>query len=92
VLPGYENTTQVLYFARDNSHVFWEDKIVAGADPATFKAIDFGYGTDKNHVYYRTAVVKGADPQSFKTYPHGVGNADSEDKNNRFSEGKKAGE
>lgn len=92
VLPGYENTTQVLYFARDNSHIFWEDKIIAGADPATFKAIDFGYGTDKNHVYYRTAVVKGADPQSFKTYPHGVGNADSEDKNSRYSEGKKAEE
>ncbi len=90
ILPEYENTTQHLYFAQDNNSVFWADKKVTGANPTTFKAIDFGYGTDGKHVYYHTNVVKDADPQSFKVYPHGVGNADSEDKNRKYSEGKKA--
>ncbi len=90
VMSEYKNTTQYLYFAKDNTNVFWENKKVAGADPATFKAIDFGYGTDHKHVYYHTAIVKDADPASFSVYPHGVGNADSEDKNQKYSEGKKA--
>jgi hypothetical protein len=90
VLPEYENTTQELYFAMDGTHVFWKDKKIAGVDRATFKAIDFGYATDREHVFYRTTVVKDADPKTFKVYPHGFGNADAEDKNRKYSEGKKA--
>jgi len=90
IMPEYENTTQYLYFARDTAHVYWKDKTIAKADPASFKAIDFSYGTDRNYVFYTTKIIKGADPTSFKVYPHGVGNADSEDKNNKYWEGKKA--
>lgn len=90
IMPEHENTTQYLYFARDTSSVFWEDRKVKGANPNTFKALDFGYGTDDKHVYYHTTIVKDADPQSFKVYGHGMGNADSEDKNRKYSEGKKA--
>ena len=89
VVPGYENTTEELYFAKDDVHVFWKDKIVSGADPATFQAIEFGYGTDKNHVFYKTSIMQGADPKTFRVYPHGIGDANAEDKNNRYMEGKK---
>ncbi|MBP6827157.1 MAG: DKNYY domain-containing protein [Saprospiraceae bacterium] len=92
VMPEYKSTTQELYFAKDHARVFWKDQKVAGAAPSAFRAIDFGYATDGKHVFYQTAIVKDADPGSFKVYPHGVGNADAEDKNRKYSEGKKVPE
>ncbi len=89
VSPEYAATTQELYFAKDNAHFFWKDTKVNGADAASFKAIDFAYATDGSHIFFKTVLIKDADPNSFKVYPHGVGDADAEDKNNKFAEGKK---
>ena len=89
VMPEYENTTQELYFTKDKTNVFWKDKKIIGADVSSFKALDFGYATDSKHVFYTTIILKGADTNSFKIYPHGVGDADSEDKNNKYFEGEK---
>ncbi len=89
VSSEYTATTQELYFAKDNTNVFWKDKKIVGAEASSFKAIDFGYAIDTHHIFYKTAIVKDADPNSFKVYPHSMGDVDAEDKNNKYSTGKK---
>lgn len=41
-------------FGRDAKHVFFQEKLVDGADPETFGFVDFEYTKDKNAVYFLT--------------------------------------
>lgn len=76
-------------FARDRKFVYIDDKKLSDADVTSFKVLGENYGSDNKHVFYKTNIVKGASPFSFKVYPHDVGNADSEDANNKYHQGKK---
>ncbi len=49
-------------YAADNKRVFFMEKEVPGADPATFREVDFYIGQDKNRAY------KGAVPTQIRDY------------------------
>ena len=65
------------HFAKDKTHVWYSDInisrgpgvieniVLAGADPATFVAIEGDVGKDARQVYRRAAVIKDANPQTF---------------------------
>lgn len=86
-MPEAEESTADFYYAKDKVTVFWEDKKLPIADLSSFKVLGHGYAIDHEHVYYKTKIVQQADPNSFKIYPHGFGDADAEDKNNKYGEG-----
>ncbi len=57
-------------YAKDNKNVYFEGKLVVGADPLTFTPIKSGryvleYGKDIDSVYYKEKKIDGADPDSF---------------------------
>jgi hypothetical protein len=71
-LAPCENEADEFYGA-DRSHVFYEGKIIAGADPASFRPLaEYEYGADRNSVFYRGEKLAGADPASFRIllWPH----------------------
>ena len=67
-------------YATDGNYVYYEDQIVPGADPATFK-VEGDFGIDDTSVYYGAQVLPGADPATFKILPRGGGAYASSDKN-----------
>ena len=85
-----ENETSLgeTYYAKDKSNIYINDRIFSGADISTFKVLNEKYCTDKNGVYFQMKKVKNADPLSFNVYPHYFGDADAEDKNHKFGDGK----
>ena len=87
-MPEEEPALDGISFAKDIAHVYMNDKPF-GAKAATFKALGHGYSLDSKHVYYLNNILKGADPNSFKVYPHMFGDANAEDKNHKYGEGKK---
>lgn len=50
------------YLSDKNSVYYYMDKI--DADPSTFKALDFGYGTDGKRLFFKTSVIKEGEFQS----------------------------
>ncbi len=86
-------------WAKDATHVWWSDvdlnaqpagalinRLAEGADPATFEALDGGYGKDKARVWFQGNLVEGADPGSFV-----VDHDDAaHDKGGAFAAGKRA--
>jgi hypothetical protein len=83
-----ENSLGETVYAKDKLGIFINDKRFSEADIATFKILNEKYTIDKNGVYYRMKKVKNADPASFIVFPHFMGDADAEDKNQRYGEGK----
>jgi hypothetical protein len=56
------------FYGADRSHVFYESKMIPGADPASFRPLaDYEYGEDRKAVFYQGEKLKGADPASFRT-------------------------
>lgn len=66
---------------KDESHVWWSNKLVNGADPKTFRPVpvssyysgnkgtmggDFNYGKDDKHVFWNDSIIPGADAASFE--------------------------
>ncbi|WP_304176961.1 DKNYY domain-containing protein [Leptotrichia trevisanii] len=49
-----------------NNKVYFEDKIIKGADAKTFKEINYEYSKDKNNVYYYGEKIDDANPETFK--------------------------
>ena len=84
-----ENSLDELHYAKDKNHIYWKDKILGELDGAAFKALGLGYATDGKHIYFHAGIVKNADPGTFKIYDSGQGDADAEDINHKFLEGKK---
>ena len=54
-------------YASDVRNVYWMGKLISGADPDTFRALnaDFECSADQKHAYYRQSVIAAADPSSF---------------------------
>ena len=50
----------------DNTHVFYHDQLVPGADPATLQVERKPLLRDQNDYYYRTTAIHVADMKSFK--------------------------
>jgi hypothetical protein len=88
--PLEENDSVVNEFryAKDGQSVFLEKKKIKGADVKTFKILGLGYSGDRHHIFYKTDIITGAIPESFKTYEHGYGDADAEDSQHHYLEGK----
>lgn len=83
-----ENSMGETVYAKDRNGIYVNDKHFAIADLKTFKILNEKYTLDKNGVYFKMKKVKNADPASFIVFPHFMGDADAEDKNNRYGEGK----
>jgi hypothetical protein len=49
--PGTAN----IYYFTDEVRVYYDCEVVAGADPKTFKALDYTSGKDKNGEYMRAS-------------------------------------
>jgi hypothetical protein len=59
-------------YARDSRHVYFYEPskssyphVMRGADPATFRVLEHGYGTDGKSVYCNDTRIDGADPATF---------------------------
>jgi len=76
------------YYSKDKNNIYINAKPFTGVDPVTFRILDEKYTMDKSGVYYKMLKVKNADPASFKVYPHYMGDADAEDKNHKYGDGK----
>ena len=50
-------------YVKDKKNVYYNGKIVQGADPITIEAMGL-YAKDKNYVYYKGGKIKGADPDT----------------------------
>ncbi len=70
VIPGIDydtfhpvevKTTGLSNYAADKYRVFYIDKEVTGADPATFEEIDFAIGRDKNRIYNKATPAQNND-------------------------------
>lgn len=83
-----ENSLGETVYAKDMNGIYVNDKHFAKADLKTFKILNEKYTLDKNGVYFKMKKVKKADPASFIVFPHFIGDADAEDKNHRYGEGK----
>ena len=62
------------YF-RDKNFVYFTDKKITGADPATFKIFEpvFYYAKDNTHVFFRERLIIDADQGSFSVVTLGLG-------------------
>ncbi len=76
------------YYAKDKNHIYLNNINFEGIDAGSFKILNEKYCSDKNGIYYNMKKVKNADASTFKIFPHYIGNADAEDKNHRYGDGK----
>ena len=53
-------------FAQDDKFVFYENKKLADADPASFRLLDEHFSTDGKFVFYHETRIRNADPLTFK--------------------------
>ena len=53
-------------YGKDKSHVYYENIIIPGADPKTFKHIKDGYSVDKNRAYYFNDSITNSSPKDFQ--------------------------
>ena len=54
------------WLGRDATHVYFKDRLVSGADPATIKAEDYPLFCDANDYYYKGAPLHVTDMRSFE--------------------------
>lgn len=90
-----------LHHARDTKHVYFADIVgengravprvaaLAGAEPASFKALERGYALDRTHVWYRGKAVGGADPATFAVLPVEPDRPDAEDARATYDDGER---
>ncbi|MEO6818998.1 MAG: DKNYY domain-containing protein [Ginsengibacter sp.] len=92
VFKENESFNQDVVYAKDKSNVYVNDKKIIDANVANFKLLGENYASDARNVFYKSIPVKEANPLAFSVYPHDIGDADAEDGNNKFHEGKKVKE
>jgi hypothetical protein len=71
VWPADATSLQIVdsgFVWKDDHHVWYKHKKIAGADPATFKHLEHGFYRDAENVYWCDTVLKGADPHTFRTF------------------------
>jgi hypothetical protein len=55
------------FYGADRAHVFYDGKVIAGADPASFRPLaEYEYGEDRKAIFYQGKALAGADPASFR--------------------------
>ncbi len=65
-------------YAKDRTQVFYMDKPIENADPASFKIIDqSSYSSDKSRVYFWHIVVPQAKPEHFQVLERGYSKDDN---------------
>lgn len=74
-------------YAKDRYFVFMDDKKMTDAEVSSFRVLGENYASDNRHVFYKAGIVKDADPGTYNVYPHDMGDADSEDNDNKYHEG-----
>lgn len=56
-------------YAKDLNNVYWNSHVIDGADPDSFKALDYEYSLDKKHVYSYGKILDGNfDLDTFKVF------------------------
>ena len=58
----------------DQNAVYFEGRVIPGADARTFEYLAHGYARDRRAVYYRGEVLQGANPRTFRV----VGDAEEQ--------------
>lgn len=64
------------YYTADDKNVYYKDKIVTGANSATFQlaekensnSMKFPYGIDKDHVYYESYLLEKLNPEKIRFF------------------------
>ena len=57
---------QTYSYVKRNGQVYYDGKIIHGAEVHSFRDLGFGYGKDKNHVYRYGTILEYVDPSSFR--------------------------
>jgi DKNYY family len=83
-----ESSMGEMVYAKDKNGIYCNEQLFAAADIPSFRILNEKYTIDKNGVYYKMKRMPNADAATFKVYPHFLGDADAEDKNHKFGEGK----
>lgn len=83
-----ESTLGEMVYAKDKNGIYCNEHHFHGIDISSFRILNEKYTIDKKGVYYKMKLMPTADAASFKVYPHFLGDADAEDKNHKFGEGK----
>ncbi|MGJ8592419.1 MAG: DKNYY domain-containing protein [Aquaticitalea sp.] len=52
-------------YGKDKSNVYYQNRIIPGADPKTFKHVKDGYAIDKNRAYYFNDSIMNSSPKNF---------------------------
>lgn len=71
VIKGKSKNFQLIgdstsYYAKDDSSVYYYGKALVGADPNSFKVLEYGYAQDKNYAYYNDKRIEGLKGDGFK--------------------------
>lgn len=59
-------------FGKDDKNVYYQNKVIEGADPNTFELYADAYGgateysRDKTHVFFKSEIVEGVNPETYK--------------------------
>lgn len=53
-------------YSKRNGQVYYDGKVVHGADSHSFRDLGYGYGKDRNHVYRYGTILEYVDPSSFR--------------------------
>lgn len=53
-------------YDKRNGQVYYDGKVIHGADSHSFRDLGYGYGKDRNHVYRYGTILEYVDPSSFR--------------------------
>ena len=53
-------------YSKRNGQVYYDGKVINGADSHSFRDLGYGYGKDRNHVYRYGTILEYVDPSSFR--------------------------
>ena len=57
---------QYYSYSKRNGQVYYDGKVIHGADSYSFCDLGYGYGKDRNHVYRYGTILEYVDPFSFR--------------------------
>ena len=57
---------QYYSYSKRNGQVYYDGKVIHGADSHSFRDLGYGYSKDRNHVYRYGTILEYVDPSSFK--------------------------
>ena len=53
-------------YGKDELYVYYENEIISGADPNTFKHLKKGFAIDKNRAYHYNDSIENSNPKEFE--------------------------